>query len=119
MTGMHDLTAAERRLLLRLSTPERIQKYLDSLDYNLERGGATYRSPRRVIRDGTAHCAEGAFLAAAAFRMQGRPPHMSGFDVMRSSRPAVGTEHLVKLLSPIIARPGAGHHRRRTAAVKQ
>ncbi|MDO8562943.1 MAG: hypothetical protein Q7S25_03760 [Candidatus Limnocylindria bacterium] len=80
---MDDLTAAERRLLRRLSTPERIQKYLDSLTYNLESGGATYRSPRRVIRDRTAHCAEGAFLAAAAFRMHGRPPLLVDLESVR------------------------------------
>ena len=77
------LTPSESRLLRRLSTPERVQKYLDSLSYNLERGGATYRSPRRVIRDGTAHCAEGAFLAAAAFRLQGRPPLIIDLESIR------------------------------------
>ena len=51
-----------------------MQRYLDGLRYNTERGGATVRSPRRVMRDRTAHCAEGAFLAAAAFRVHGRPP---------------------------------------------
>jgi len=51
-----------------------VQRYLDGLSYNTERGGATVRSPRRVMRDRTAHCAEGAFLAAAAFRVHGRPP---------------------------------------------
>jgi hypothetical protein len=51
-----------------------VQRYLDDLTYNLEPGGDTVRSPRRVMRDRTAHCAEGAFLAAAAFRLHGQPP---------------------------------------------
>ncbi|OLD51637.1 MAG: hypothetical protein AUI58_06635 [Chloroflexi bacterium 13_1_40CM_2_70_6] len=62
------------RTLRGLRTPARVQRYLDGLRYNTERGGATVRSPRRVMRDRTAHCAEGAFLAAAAFRVHGRPP---------------------------------------------
>lgn len=51
-----------------------MQDYLDRLPYNTEPDGDTLRSPRRVLRDRTAHCAEGAFFAAAAFRVNGRPP---------------------------------------------
>ena len=80
---MFDLTPGELRLLRRLSTPERIQGYLDGLVYNTEPDGDTYRSPRRVIRDGTAHCAEGAFLAAAAFRVHGRPPLLVDLESVR------------------------------------
>jgi len=32
------------------------------------------RSPRRVLREGTAHCLEGAILGAAALRVLGYPP---------------------------------------------
>jgi hypothetical protein len=71
---MYGLTRAEVAVLRRLSTPDKVQRYLDDLEYNLERGGETLRSPRRVIRDRTAHCAEAAFFAAAAFRVNGRPP---------------------------------------------
>jgi hypothetical protein len=71
---MFGLTAREIAALRALSTPEKVQAYLDSLRYNLEEDGETLRSPRRVLRDRTAHCAEGAFLAAAAFRVNGRPP---------------------------------------------
>jgi len=71
---MYGLTRTETKLLRRLGTPEKVQRYLDGLAYNLEPHGDTLRSPRRVIRDRTAHCAEAAFLAAAAFRMNGRPP---------------------------------------------
>jgi len=71
---MYELKRAEVALLRRLSTPDKVQRYLDDLTYNLEKGGDTVRSPRRVMRDRTAHCAEGAFFAAAAFRLNGRPP---------------------------------------------
>jgi hypothetical protein len=71
---VYGLTRAETTLLRRLSTPDKVQRYLDDLVYNVESGGETVRSPRRVMRDRTAHCAEGAFFAAAAFRVNGRPP---------------------------------------------
>src|SRR6266498_2097628 len=71
---MYGLTRAETVILRRLSTPEKVQRYLDDLTYNIEKHGDTVRSPRRVIRDRTAHCAEGAFFAAAAFRVNGHPP---------------------------------------------
>lgn len=71
---MYGLTREETAELQGLSTPERIQAYLDGLAYNLETDGETCRSPRRVLRDRTAHCAEGAFLAAAALRVNGGRP---------------------------------------------
>ena len=71
---MYGLTRDETAALKRLNTPEKVLAYLDGLAYNLEPDGDTVRSPRRVLRDRTAHCAEGAFLAAAAFRVNGLPP---------------------------------------------
>jgi hypothetical protein len=62
------------RLLKKLSTPEKIQKYLDDLPYNKEKDGETCRSPRLVLEYNTAHCFEGALFAAAALRANGEPP---------------------------------------------
>jgi hypothetical protein len=70
---VEQLTSDEHQLLRSLSTPWKIQKYLDSLHYNKEPDGETCRSPRRTIRDQTAHCFEGALLAAAAMGINGRP----------------------------------------------
>lgn len=67
-------TADERRQLRALRTPERIQELLDGLAYNKETSGETCRSARRVLRDRTAHCLEGALLAAAARELAGEPP---------------------------------------------
>ncbi|MBI2323398.1 MAG: hypothetical protein HYU87_00310, partial [Chloroflexi bacterium] len=80
---MYGLTRRETAVLRRLSTPAKVQAYLDGLTYNLEKGGDTLRSPRRVIRDRTAHCAEAAFLAAAAFRVNGRPPIVVDLEAVR------------------------------------
>ena len=81
--GKFNLNPEEFRLLRSLSTPNKIQKYLDDLPYNKEHGGETCRSPRRVIRDRTAHCFEGALLAAAALRIQRRQPWIFDLESVR------------------------------------
>jgi hypothetical protein len=80
---METLTARERQLLRRLSTPWKIQKYLDDLPYNKEHGGETCRSPRRTLRDRTAHCLEAALFAAAALRVNGHPPLILDLESVR------------------------------------
>jgi len=78
------MNAAETRILRGLKTPERIQHFLDTeIAYNKEPDGETIRSPRRVLRDRTAHCLEGALLAAAALRMHGAPPLLLDFEAVR------------------------------------
>jgi hypothetical protein len=72
---LNEFTRSEVRAFRgRLHTPPKIQRYLDTIPYNLETDGETFRSPRRVLRDGTANCIEGAVLAAAALRVQGDVP---------------------------------------------
>lgn len=67
-----ELTSQEIALLKSLNRPEKIQAFLDDqVAYNKD---VTCRSPRRVMRDRVAHCAEGAFLAAAALRINGGAP---------------------------------------------
>jgi hypothetical protein len=66
-----------------LRRPDRIQRFLDDLDYNLEKGGDTCRSPRVALRLGEAHCLEGALLAAAALRVQGFPPLIVDLEAVR------------------------------------
>ena len=62
---------AEKSILKRLSNPERIQSYLDSLKYNIT---DLTRSAREVIRTGQAHCFDGAMFAAAALEFNGFTP---------------------------------------------
>ena len=66
------LTRRERKFLSGLTPPWRIQKFLDGLDYDV--AGAGCRSPRRVLRELTVQCMDGALFAAAALRVQGHPP---------------------------------------------
>lgn len=68
------LEPAEYRRLKSLSSPQKIQDYLDALALNFEPNGDTCRSPRGVMKEGSAHCIEGAMLAALALRLQGQRP---------------------------------------------
>jgi hypothetical protein len=80
----YGLDAGEMRVLKRLKTPEKIQRFLDiEVGYNKEPDGETVRSPRRVLRDRVAHCLEGALLAAAALRVQGFPPLLMDLESVR------------------------------------
>lgn len=64
----------ELRVLTRLTTPRRIQDFLDSIPINFERKGETCSSPLATLKRGSAHCMEGALLAALALWMNGHPP---------------------------------------------
>jgi hypothetical protein len=73
-------TREERAVLARLTGPERIQQFLDSIGYSAD---AFYRSPRAVLRDRKAHCFDGALFAAAAFAHLGRPPLLLDLRAVR------------------------------------
>jgi len=71
---MFGLSRQETLVLKSLSTPQKIQDFLETIPANHEPDGDTCLSPRRVLRERRAHCIEGAMLAALAFRLQGRRP---------------------------------------------
>ena len=71
---MFELTKSEERLFKTLTTPAKIQEYLNSIPYNFEADGQTCMSPRRVINMKRAHCIEGAYLAAAVLWYHGEKP---------------------------------------------
>jgi len=73
----HGFTPAELRKLRSLKTPYGIQRFLDDMPYHL---ADTAWSPRRVLREYTAHCCEGAIFAAAALRANGFPPLIVDFE---------------------------------------
>ncbi len=66
------LTPTEQRVFARLDRPQKIQTFLDRLPANFELAGDTAMSPRRVLAHRTAHCAEGALLAAAVLEFHGQ-----------------------------------------------
>lgn len=69
-------SAAERRVIRRLTTPTAVQHFLNQLPYNTEPppAPATLRSFRGVMRAGTAHCLEAALTAATVLEQHGYPP---------------------------------------------
>ena len=70
------LTADEWRIVRRLSTPARVQAFLNALSYNTEPppDPTTLRTFRGVARTGTAHCLEAALTAAVVLEQHGYPP---------------------------------------------
>lgn len=70
-TGTRAFTSRELRTLRSLKTPYGIQRLLYDMPYHL---ATTAWSPRRVLRERTAHCLEAAIFAAAALRVNGFPP---------------------------------------------
>lgn len=79
-------SGAELRKLRSLKDPHGIQGYLDDMPYHLAN---TAWSPRRVLREQTSHCLEGAIFAAAALRANGYPPLVVDFEAERD------TDHVI------------------------
>ena len=74
----------ELRTLKQLNTPEKVARFLDDrIGYNKEPDGVTCHSARTVLRQGVAHCMEGALLAGAALELQGRPPLIWDLEAVR------------------------------------
>ena len=66
-----DWTIDEIKFLKTLSDPDKIQGFLDIIDYN---PNYECRSPRWVIRKRSAHCFEGALFAASVLEFIGYRP---------------------------------------------
>ena len=67
-------TKKEIALIKKLNTPAKVQDYLNSLKFNFEEGGETLKSPIGVLREGNAHCLEGAILGAYILSIHGHKP---------------------------------------------
>jgi hypothetical protein len=63
-----------------------VQRALDAMPYHL---AGTAWSPRRVLRERTAHCLEGAVFAAVALRVLGFPPLLLDLEAVQD------TDHVV------------------------
>ena len=68
------LNIPEFKIFKKLDSPAKAQDFLNSLPINFEPEGETCFSPLRSLEAGTAHCFEGAALAAAIFWSHGRAP---------------------------------------------
>lgn len=67
-------TVAEWKLIHRLNTPFKVQRYFSSLPYNWEKNGGTARSFREILKRHEAHCLEAAVAAAVILEQHGYPP---------------------------------------------
>jgi hypothetical protein len=81
-------TPIELRKLCSLKDPYGIQRFLDDMSYHLAN---TSWSPRRVLRENTSHCFEGAMLAAAALRANGYPPLILDLEAEKD------TDHVIAI----------------------
>jgi len=79
-------TRRELRALAVLGSPRGVQRALDAMPYHL---ASTAWSPRRVLRERTAHCLEGAIFAAVALRVLGFPPLLLDLEAVQD------TDHVI------------------------
>jgi hypothetical protein len=86
------LSPGERSVFARLSSPKKIQDFVDSVPINFEETGETILSPRRVLRENRAHCIEGALLAAACFAYHDQPAVVLNFQAC-----PIDDDHVVTL----------------------
>lgn len=83
------LTKQERKAISALTTPAKIQAFLDDIPYS---GEERYRCPLTVLRDGKGHCFDGALFGAAMLRRLGHPPRI--LDMLPNAR---DDDHLLAL----------------------
>lgn len=74
MSSQPHFSRAERALITQLDTPAKVQRWLNALPYNTEKGGETQHSFRPVVKLRTAHCMEAALFAAVVLEQHGFPP---------------------------------------------
>lgn len=91
---MHNHLSAfpEFRALKKLNTPRKIQDFLDTIPINKETDVETCTSPLITLRRNTAHCMEGALLAALALMLHGHRPLILDLKTARHD-----VDHLVAL----------------------
>ncbi len=65
------LTKKEKNTISKLNSPQKIQSFLDSIQYSSE---PIYRCPLQVLKDRVGHCFDGALFAAAILREIGFQP---------------------------------------------
>ncbi|MBI4638738.1 MAG: hypothetical protein HY727_20565 [Candidatus Rokubacteria bacterium] len=86
MSRTSSFTPRELRSLRALRTPHGVQRALDAMPYHI---ASTVWAPRRVLRERTAHCLEGAIFAAAALRVLGFPPLLLDLEAVQD------TDHVI------------------------
>jgi hypothetical protein len=88
MSGDFGFTSREWRSLRALRAPVGIQRALEAMPYHV---ASSVWSPRRVLREGTAHCLEGAIFAATALRVLGFRPLLLDLEAVQD------TDHVISV----------------------
>ena len=70
-------------ILKKLSTPAKVQDFINTLPFNFEKEGETHHSVRFTLKAGHAHCFEGALIAAAALWIKGEKPLLLDLKTVR------------------------------------
>jgi hypothetical protein len=73
-----------KTVLRKLSSPQKIQDYLESIPFNHEYHGETCYSAEKSIAHNRAHCLEGAFIAYAALSHHNIPAKLVCIKVKNS-----------------------------------
>ena len=67
-------TAFEWKLIQRLNTPAKVQRFFRSMPYNWEVKQSTVRSFRELVKQKEVHCLEAAVASAVILEQHGYPP---------------------------------------------
>ena len=81
--------------LKRLTSPKKIQDFLNGFERKSSREERIVRSPKAVLESGTANCMEGALLACAALLLNGEKALL--LDLKVSARNTNDVDHVVAL----------------------
>lgn len=76
----------------KLSTPNKIQDFLDTLPFNFEGTKETYYSPRMLLKNKKAHCFEGALFAHLCLTYQGIENYL--FD-LKTKNIKTDSDHII------------------------
>jgi hypothetical protein len=68
------LSSKDATTLAGLKTPASVQDFVSAIPINREKDGDSCMTVARAMRANCAHCIEGAFIAATALWIAGRPP---------------------------------------------
>lgn len=80
------LNKSELSIIKKLSTPARVQDFLDRTPFNFEQKGETYMSPRRVLNVQRMHCFEGALFATLCLTYHGFSNFLVDLKVKASAK---------------------------------
>lgn len=86
------LSPTEHRVFKTLSTPNKIQDFLDSIPVYMPPANKPMQTPLQVLQSKRAHCMEGAVFAAAALAYHGREPLL-----MDLQTPDIDFDHVIAL----------------------